>query len=168
MGTEFQLADTYTEYEQFINYQVFSYEDDTRRNLSDSSDSKLLMPPVYLVLFIMAQLGGLYHFLHLVVGTIMHKYVQISSYQELIKAIYTSTKKNSPKLPDLSESFNQEIGGSPEDQNKFNYQKVVNNDNSNQEQMYEGGSIEGDSQVDQELERKRKKPSAKLFGSKDI
>lgn len=166
--SEFTLANTYTEYEQYINYRVMRYSDDSRRNLSSSESSKPILYPLYLVLFIMAQMGGLYQFLYLLFGTMMHKYVRLSSYQELIKAVYLNMTQKMQEMNDLSASFERNLNYEKQAEN-YNYRKVANHSDKSikVDQDYEGGALDEDNIYSQKIERKRK-ISQKLFNSKDI
>lgn len=60
----FSLAQEYREYEQYVDYQPYF---DSSRNLSSENEKKK-MPPQYFILYILAQVGGLYIFLKILFG----------------------------------------------------------------------------------------------------
>lgn len=97
------LSDRYNYYEMYVDYQPST----DRRNLASSGDDNL-MSSEYFIFYILSQAGGLYAFLVLVLGFVVHHITKQSFYHSAINQVY---KINSIKKME-TENFEVKQGNS--------------------------------------------------------
>ena len=85
----FSLHHEYIEYDQYVDYRI-SAKNRRRLDSESSSNNENIMPGYYFMFYIMAQFGGLYTFLHLVIGFFMNKWTEQHLKQTFMNELYRS------------------------------------------------------------------------------
>ena len=89
----FSLNHEYTQYDQFVNYQI----SESRRMLAadNSASDEDIMPSYYFIVYAMSQFGGLYTFLHLLFGCFMNRWTEQSLNQEIANTLLSKFDEKS-------------------------------------------------------------------------